>query len=241
VWLEVRFEAALPTAQPTMATKDLALAMVAHVLGDDDEGMTPRLLVVDGPDAGKELSLAQADRPIIIGRGRDVDFPIDVTDASRRHARVVRRGDTMLLRDLGSCNGTQIGDQLATVDRDTVLRHGGSFQIGTDVFVFEYPAVEALRELEAAEDELLKPEEVLEPPPRSSVELTPQPIARLEDPSAPPPSAESPPPVARPRANVRRRAPKKGASWGKTDVLIVLMALVVLGMSAVGLFWLFRG
>ena len=242
VWLEVRIEASLPTAQPMLVTKDLALAMVARVLGDEEEGLTPRLVVVDGPDAGKEVSLADADRAIVIGRGRDVDFPIDVSDASRRHARVVRRGESALLRDLGSRNGTQIGDELAPVDSDTVLRPGDSFEIGPDVFVFEFPAVEALRQIEAAEDELLKPDEAIEKPPKSSVELTPPPSIDVESANGPS-SAESlptPNPVpVRPR-NVRRRVAKRGPGWGKTDVLIVVLALAVLAISAIGLFWLFR-
>jgi pSer/pThr/pTyr-binding forkhead associated (FHA) protein len=237
IWVEVRFEAALPTAQPMQATKDLALAMVAHALGDEGQGLTPKVVVVEGPDAGREVSLAEAGRSVIIGRGRDVDFPIDVTDASRRHARVVRRGDVALLRDLGSRNGTQVGEEHVSVDRDTTLRAGDEFRIGPDVFVFENPAVEVLRQIEAAEDEALGSDAEIESPPKSSVEPTPPPAPAeeplLED------GAPVPAPV-HPR-NVRRPLAKKGPGWGKADVIIVLLALGVLAISAIGLFWLFRG
>lgn len=245
VWFEVRLEAAMPTQHPMQVTKDLALAMVAQAVDGGGEGMAARLVVVEGPDTGKEVSLAQANHALVIGRGRDVDLPIDVSDASRRHARVVRRGDTALLRDLGSRNGTRVGEGFATTDRDTVLRPGDEFEIGEDVFVFQHPAVEALRSIESAEDELLSPVELQETPPKSSVELTPPPVEDVVDvsatsslPKAPPPERGAAP--VRPR-NERRRRSKKGLGWGKTDFIIVLLALAVLAISAVGLFWLFRG
>lgn len=235
VWLEVKFEAAMPTSHPTQATKDLALAMVARVLGDEGEGV-PRLVVKDGPDAGKEVSLAQTGRVVVIGRGRDVDFPIDVEDASRRHARVVRRGDIALLRDLGSRNGTVVGSELVPADSDLTLRPGEAFAIGDDVFVFEHPSVAALREIEAAEDEALRPDEELEPAPASSVPETPPP--QPAEPSQE--RAATPRPVTVHPRNLRRQQAKRGPGWGKTDVLILLLALAVLGLSAVGIFWVFR-
>lgn len=243
VWLEIRVEAALPTAQPTQATRDLALAMVANAVGSDQEDLTPRLVVVEGPDEGKVVSLAQAGGQVVIGRGRDVSFPIDVTDASRRHAQVMRRGDVVLLRDLGSRNGTMVGEEMVATDRDTVVRPGGSFSIGEDVFVFEHPAVEVLRSIESAEDELLEPGEVDEEPPKSSVEPTPPPSSAASDAAptpTPPPEKPRPKPVPVHPRNVRRRQASKGPGWGKTDVLIVLLAIVVLASSAVGFFWLFR-
>ncbi len=237
VWVEVKFESVLPTSQPVQVTKDLALAMVARALGNDGVGVTPRLVVVEGPDAGREVTLEEAGRAIVIGRGRDVDFPIDVADASRRHARVVRRGEVALLRDLGSRNGTQMGGEHVAADRDTALRPGDRFVIGPDVFVFENPAVEVLRQIESAEDEALRSDEPLPDPPHSSVDLTPEP------PAEPAPPVEQPKPAPRPMLprNERRSPAKKGTGWGKADLVIVLLALAVLALSAVGMFWLFRG
>ena len=240
VWLEVRIEAALPTSQPMQATKDLALAMVADVVGGGGEDLSPRLVVVEGPDEGRDVSLAKVGASVVIGRGRDVSFPIDVTDASRRHARVARRGDVLLLRDLGSRNGTMVRNELVATDRDTIIRPGEGFEVGEDVFVFEHPAVEVLRSIESAEDELLSPGEVDETPPKSSVEPTPPPAAVVDPTPTPPPHSPTPNPVPVHPRNVRRRPAGKGAGWGKTDVLIVLLAIVVLASSAVGFFWLFR-
>ncbi len=242
IWLEARIEAAMPTVQPTRATKDLALDMVARILGTDGEGLTPKLVVVDGPDKGREVLLADASQGVVLGRGRDVAFFLDIPDASRRHARVVRRGDVALLRDLGSRVGTMVGGELAPLDRDVTLRPGEGFQIGADVFVFEYPAVEALRNIERAEDEALGLDEEIDPQPESSVQQAPplEPVQEAPLTSSSKPASGTPPLTPNHSKNIRQTKTRK-APWGKTDVVIVLLALVVFGLSAVGMVWLFRG
>ena len=243
VWLEVRIEAAIPTAQPVQVTKDLALAMVARILeGDGLEGR-PRLVVVEGPDVGREIALDESGRAIIIGRGREVDFAINLQDASRRHARVVRRADQVLQRDLSSRNGTICEGKRVPVDNDVALHPGERFAIGPDVFVFENPAVELLSQIESAEDEAMRADEVV-PEPRKSV-VVPEPdrsealgwsdsADSVHSPAKPP----SQPLLPR---NVRHSKQKKRTGWGKADFVIVLLALAVLVCSALGLMWLFRG
>src|SRR5689334_13987672 len=108
VWLEVRFDNQLPPAQALLATKELALALVARALDAQGELGGPRIVVVDGPDRGKSLSLDEAGRLYILGRGREVDLVLDDTDASRRHVQVVRRADQVVVRDLGSKNGAEL-------------------------------------------------------------------------------------------------------------------------------------
>src|SRR5262249_38029541 len=55
VLLEFRFDAALPPAQTAMATKELALALVARALEAQGELGGPRITVVEGPDRGASL------------------------------------------------------------------------------------------------------------------------------------------------------------------------------------------
>lgn len=241
VWLEVRLEHGLPTQQPALATKDLALAMVAEALDQAGESIGPRLVVIEGPDAGKEIALPLSGQAVVIGRGRDVDLPIDVTDASRRHARVMRNGDHLLVRDLGSRNGTVVQGELIPADRDTILRPEESFEIGPDCFAFTYPAVEALHDIERAEDEHIDPKELISPPPRSLPEVGEP--TQHDEPDASAVDAEASPEPAPARVPPRRRPPqaRKDTGWGKTDIGIVLLALAVLAISAIGLFWLFRG
>jgi hypothetical protein len=45
-----------------------------------------RLLVEVGTDAGKEFLLTG--RPVILGRGREADFPLEDRDISRFYARI---------------------------------------------------------------------------------------------------------------------------------------------------------
>jgi pSer/pThr/pTyr-binding forkhead associated (FHA) protein len=239
VWVEVRFEAILPTPHPHQVTKDLAIAMVARTLDREGFDLTPRLVVLSGPDEGKEVSLADAGHAVIIGRGHDVGFLIDVSEASRRHARVVRKGDVLLLRDLGSRNGTQTKEEQVAIDRDTMLRAGEEFQIGSDVFSFLNPAAEVLRQIEIAEDETLASDADIGLPPKSSVQ--PEPSRIQEKVSDETPRDSLPVPTTSMPRNVKRSTEKKASGWGKLDLLIVLLALGVFTISALGLLWLFKG
>ena len=42
----------------------------------------------------------------VIGRGEDATVRLDTPEISRQHARVTFRGESILVRDLGSSNGT---------------------------------------------------------------------------------------------------------------------------------------
>lgn len=97
---------------------------------------TAILVAASGPQRGAEWAL-RGDA-VTIGRGEDADVRIDEPAASRRHARVERRADGYYLRDLGSTNGTQLGELLhGTAAR---LRAGDRFRIGETEFIFREPA-----------------------------------------------------------------------------------------------------
>ena len=62
------------------------------------------LEVIEGPGAGKQILL---DRPIIVGRGTDVDLQLEDGEVSRRHAKVTPEPDgSATVEDLGSTQGT---------------------------------------------------------------------------------------------------------------------------------------
>jgi pSer/pThr/pTyr-binding forkhead associated (FHA) protein len=61
------------------------------------------LEIVEGAGAGTLIPL---DRPLVIGRDPDVDFPLRDTQASRRHVLVAPENGDAVLEDLGSTNGT---------------------------------------------------------------------------------------------------------------------------------------
>ena len=92
---------------------------------------TPReVVVVDGPDAGQRVPLdgAAAGTPLLIGRGPDVAVRLDDDYVSTRHARIGLSGDTWYVEDLGSTNGTYIGNQRLT--QATAVQLGTQVRIG---------------------------------------------------------------------------------------------------------------
>lgn len=82
------------------------------------------LAVIAGPDAGTMFSI---DKPRIVMGREDVDMALDDPEISRNHAAIEVRGEQVLLVDLGSTNGTFVGDQ--PISR-VPLENQGEFTIG---------------------------------------------------------------------------------------------------------------
>lgn len=115
------------------------------------------LEIVAGPDAGKKKRFKGV--RMVIGRTPGVDFLLSDQSVSRRHVELIHGDDGVLLRDLGSGNGTRLnGAKVA----EKKLEHGDEIGIGkTKIrFVDEVAAFQKLRD--AAEKK--------EPPRRTSGE-----------------------------------------------------------------------
>ena len=63
-----------------------------------------KLFVAAGPDKGKGAKVGA--EPIVVGTGPDCDLILVDRSVSRRHAELHRSGDFVIVRDLGSTNGT---------------------------------------------------------------------------------------------------------------------------------------
>ena len=230
IWLEVKIEQVMPTQNPALATCEIALGLVADALGAQGEPKDTKVVVAEGPDAGRELVLAVG-KSYVIGRGKTVDFPLADVDASRRHVEVFRKGDHVMVRDLGSKNGSRLGDAPLPPDKERPWPEGESVFIGQNRLVFEDPVSDALQELERAADEHMREDDSVDPPRSAPLEET---LPAAE----PLPEARGGAPIADvPRAAPRPVTPKRG--WSSTDVAVALLALFVLGLSIVGLVWLF--
>jgi pSer/pThr/pTyr-binding forkhead associated (FHA) protein len=227
VWLEIRSDQRPATRDLSLATKDLALALVSHAmraLGDDD---SPRIRVEEGPDAGTELTLSDEGRVYVIGRGETCELPLADADASREHVQVVRRAGTVLARDRGSKNGSALDGQPLASDRDVPWKSGQALTLAQTLLLLVEPAAAALRSIEDAEDELLGPADV--PPPPSAA---PPPSARPSEPPSVPTGTPAPIDASRPKA------PRARISFA--DVTLAIAALIILVLSLVGLVWLLK-
>lgn len=240
VWVEIVVGQAAPTYDLALATRDIALALVARAMGASGSDTAPVVSVVEGPDLGAELRLEEEGRAYTLGRAESCDLPLADPDASREHAQVVRRGNQVLLRDLGSRNGVLLADAPLPPQRDVPWKGAAMVRIGVSVLSVREPVVAALAELESADDE---PFDGTPPePPRPEGQA---PEGEAEEPAPePPPSAAAPGAVA-PIASLPSAAaaapPRRKRGWSVTDVLVIVLAVGVIGASAAGLYWLLRG
>jgi signal transduction histidine kinase/pSer/pThr/pTyr-binding forkhead associated (FHA) protein len=90
-----------------------------------------RLIVIKGPDEGKQFPLAG--ETILIGRDPASKIRMNDTEVSRRHAELVRTADGYRVVDKGSANGTYVNSQAV---KDALLRPNDRVQVGQSVFVF---------------------------------------------------------------------------------------------------------
>lgn len=73
----------------------------------------------------------------VIGRDPDVELQLDLPTVSRRHAAIERIGSESTLRDLGSKNGTRVGE--TRVESRHRLVDGDRVSIGSVVIVYRSP------------------------------------------------------------------------------------------------------
>lgn len=107
-----------------------------HDLGDKDGGGDPRVVLrgIGGQHHGRSFTL---ERPRLVGRAPEADIRVDDPTFAERHAQLLQGGDCILLRDLGSEEGSLLNGWPV---RDAVL-HAGD-QIAFDPqhrFVVEAP------------------------------------------------------------------------------------------------------
>ena len=232
VWLELEVEQALATQNPQATTREIALRLVEGALRAQGERVSARIVVKNGSDQGKELSMSDFERTYVIGRAPESDLAITDKDASRRHVEILRRGDSVCVRDLGSKNGSELGQKSLESGKDTAWSLGALLRIGDTELALEDPLVLALAELEASPDEAMRSDELVEPPVGARAE----------------PEAQAPVPATRagaaPLTDVPKRASnapsRRRGGLRPADVFVAVLALVVLALSLLGLAWVLR-
>jgi len=96
------------------------------------------LLVIRGPGAGTQILLRDGAQRI--GRDSRSDIHFDDTETSRSHAEVECSQNLVLLKDLGSSNGTYVNGKKVT---QCTLEPGDRIQIGKRLLVYR-PSVQAI-------------------------------------------------------------------------------------------------
>jgi signal transduction histidine kinase len=91
----------------------------------------PAFVVVSGPNLGARYPLNKS--TVRIGRDSRCEIHFDDTETSRKHAEIELVGDSYVLTDLKSSNGTVVNGQ--TIETKTLL-DGDRVQIGKQILVF---------------------------------------------------------------------------------------------------------
>lgn len=110
-----------------------------HPLADGDEVLeatmvvnaNPLLRALSGPGAGKNFPLLPTGITSV-GRSRANTIVVPEEAASARHCRIDREGDSYVMHDLGSTNGTWVNG--IRTER-SILQHGDKLKIGETVFL----------------------------------------------------------------------------------------------------------
>ena len=105
---------------------------------------------------------------VIIGRTPEADIQIPVSDVSRRHCQISVNGAKVLLKDLGSSNGTFVNDMKIA---ETSLRPGDRLRVGPFTFVIQIDG---------------KPEKIPSAVPKAPAPPTPKPTVAGKPPAAAP-------------------------------------------------------
>src|SRR5688572_28044929 len=164
IWLEVRIEHTAVTQNPQLLTREIALGLVSSALAAQGEASSARVRVAEGPDDGKLLELREFERRYVLGRGQGADLSLEDPDASRRHVELFRKGQHVQIHDLGSKNGTKLGDRKLDAGEETVWTRNATLRIGNNAFEVEDPVGDALEEIDSATDEHMRDDDVIAPP-----------------------------------------------------------------------------
>jgi pSer/pThr/pTyr-binding forkhead associated (FHA) protein len=143
-------------------------------------GPPVRLEIVSGPDQGRVRRFKGV--RMVIGRTSGCDLKLKDHSVSRRHLELILGDNGVLLRDLGSGNGTKVNGESVT---ERILQHEDQIAIGKTKFRFVDEAYALKRAEELAKPTM--PEPLVPAVPESTSQENPAPISEVA-PVPPPPT-----------------------------------------------------
>jgi pSer/pThr/pTyr-binding forkhead associated (FHA) protein len=108
-----------------------------------------RLVVLSGPASNVELPLLAVGRTYRVGRSRECDLVLPDEDVSREHAAFERGPTGIVVRDLETKNGTEVGGQ--PISGEHRLRDGEIVRVGKTRLQVVDPEDRYLRQLDLNE------------------------------------------------------------------------------------------
>ena len=112
--------------------KTKTVVTVISKISERPVGRDAALVVIYGLDLGRKFDLAK--ESTIIGRSSKADIQIDQESISRNHAKLTNGQSHILIKDLGSTNGTYVNDE--QISGEYTLRNGDMVKIGRTIFKF---------------------------------------------------------------------------------------------------------
>jgi ABC transport system ATP-binding/permease protein len=91
--------------------------------------LNTKLIIIEGPTPGEEFELTEAQ--FTVGRDPANSWPLDFKAISRNHAKFSKRGESYILQDLGSSNGTFVNGE--KIEGPYSLKGGEEIGLGLSV------------------------------------------------------------------------------------------------------------
>jgi two-component system, cell cycle response regulator len=112
--------------------KTKTVVTVISKISDRPVNRDAALVVIYGLDLGRKFDLNKENT--IVGRSSKADIQIDQESISRNHAKLSSGNTHVVIKDMGSTNGTYVNDE--QISTDYTLRNGDLVKIGRTIFKF---------------------------------------------------------------------------------------------------------
>jgi serine phosphatase RsbU (regulator of sigma subunit) len=94
------------------------------------------------PAQGDSLEFTIESLPVVIGRSDSCELKLEDPFLSRRHARIFRQGETWMIEDLGSRNGTFVNDR--ELSQEAEIRDGDVIRISSSSITVRDPSASVI-------------------------------------------------------------------------------------------------